>query len=63
MVVDLLLSVAATMGFCVCSMFCCTLFRVPFCFAIILFGSDSLLLVFLSGVFQLLCGYFSQCCG
>ena len=54
MVVDLLLGVAANMGFCVCSMFCCILSCVPLCFAIILIGRESLLFlyfVFLSGVF------------
>ena len=46
MVVDLLLGVAANMGFCVCSMFCCKLSCVPLCFAIILIGRESLLLLY-----------------
>ena len=34
------------MGFCVCSMFCCILSCVPLCFAIILIGRESLLLLY-----------------
>ena len=46
MVVDLLLGVAANMGFCVCSMFCCIFSCVFLCFAIILIGRESLLLLY-----------------
>ena len=45
-VVDLLCIVTPIMGFCNCSMFCCTLLYVPSSFAIILIGKRELVALF-----------------